>query len=157
MNIHEHHPITPFPINPEASKITSSSSSRFWHILIIVIFMLLVLFVIINFKFITTYLNELYDKYFLTKVQKIETGETGETGENGETPIIKALDLQNQPEVIIKANDDNGENPNGKRGFCYIGEERGLRTCIGVGINDTCMSGEIFPSMNKCINPNIRY
>jgi len=154
MNIHEHHPITPFPINPEASKNTSPSSSRFWHILIIVIFMLLVLFVIINFKFITTYLNELYDKYFLTKVQKIETGETGE---NGETPIIKALDLQNQPEVVIKANDDNGENPNGKRGFCYIGEERGLRTCIGVGINDTCMSGEIFPSMNKCINPNIRY
>ena len=44
----------------------------------------------------------------------------------------------------------------GKAGWCYIGEERGFRTCAEVGINDTCMSGDIFPSQQICVNPNLR-
>ena len=43
-----------------------------------------------------------------------------------------------------------------KAGFCYIGEDRGFRSCISVGEGDTCMSGDIFPSMDKCINPSLR-
>jgi len=44
----------------------------------------------------------------------------------------------------------------GKSGWCYIGEDRGYRTCAEVGVNDTCMSGDIFPSQEICINPNLR-
>jgi hypothetical protein len=44
----------------------------------------------------------------------------------------------------------------GKSGWCYIGEERGYRTCAEVGVNDTCMSGDIFPSQQICVNPNLR-
>jgi len=44
----------------------------------------------------------------------------------------------------------------GKAGWCYIGEERGFRTCAQVGVNDVCMSGDIFPSNEICINPNLR-
>ena len=44
----------------------------------------------------------------------------------------------------------------GKSGWCYIGEDRGFRTCAQVGVNDTCMSGDIFPSQEICINPNLR-
>lgn len=44
----------------------------------------------------------------------------------------------------------------GKAGWCYIGLDRGFRTCAEVGVNDTCMSGEIFPSQDICINPNLR-
>lgn len=44
----------------------------------------------------------------------------------------------------------------GKAGFCYIGEDRGNRSCIEVGVNDECMSGNIFPSRDICINPNLR-
>jgi len=43
-----------------------------------------------------------------------------------------------------------------KAGYCYIGEDRGFRSCIAVGENDTCMSGDIFPTMDRCINPNLR-
>jgi len=43
-----------------------------------------------------------------------------------------------------------------KSGWCYIGEDRGFRTCAEVGPNDTCMSGDIFPSQEICINPNLR-
>jgi hypothetical protein len=43
-----------------------------------------------------------------------------------------------------------------KSGYCYIGEDRGFRSCINVGENDECMSGDIFPTMDICINPNLR-
>ncbi len=44
----------------------------------------------------------------------------------------------------------------GKAGWCYIGEEKGVRTCAKVGVNDTCMSGDIFPSQEICVNPSLR-
>ena len=45
---------------------------------------------------------------------------------------------------------------NGKSGWCYIGDDRGYRACTQVGVNDTCMSGDIFPSQEICMNPNLR-
>jgi hypothetical protein len=46
--------------------------------------------------------------------------------------------------------------PKNKAGYCYIGEDRGFRSCIQVGEGDKCMSGDIFPSMEICVNPNLR-
>ena len=43
-----------------------------------------------------------------------------------------------------------------KGGWCYIGEDNGDRSCISVNANDTCMSGDIFPTRDVCINPNLR-
>ena len=43
-----------------------------------------------------------------------------------------------------------------KSGWCYIGEDRGFRSCAQVGPNDTCMSGDIFPNQEICMNPNLR-
>ena len=44
----------------------------------------------------------------------------------------------------------------GKSGYCYVGSENGVRNCIEVGRNDSCMSGDIFPTRDVCINPNLR-
>lgn len=44
----------------------------------------------------------------------------------------------------------------GKSGWCYIGQDKGIRSCAQVGVNDKCMSGEIFPSQEICMNPNLR-
>ena len=43
-----------------------------------------------------------------------------------------------------------------KSGWCLIGQERGTRSCVQVGENDTCMSGDIFPSQDICVNPSLR-
>jgi hypothetical protein len=43
-----------------------------------------------------------------------------------------------------------------KSGYCYIGEDRGYRSCAYVGEGDKCISGEIFPTNEICINPNLR-
>jgi hypothetical protein len=47
-------------------------------------------------------------------------------------------------------------NSTGKAGWCYIGEDRGFRSCAQVGVNDQCMSGDIFPTNEICMNPNLR-
>ena len=44
----------------------------------------------------------------------------------------------------------------GKSGWCYIGTDLGVRTCSQIGVNDMCMSGDIFPSQEICMNPNLR-
>ena len=43
-----------------------------------------------------------------------------------------------------------------KAGYCYIGEDRGFRSCIKIKDGDKCMSGNIFPTEAICINPNLR-
>ena len=43
-----------------------------------------------------------------------------------------------------------------KPGYCYIGTDRGYRSCIKVGKNDDCVSKKIFPTMDICINPSLR-
>lgn len=43
-----------------------------------------------------------------------------------------------------------------KGGFCYIGEESGIRSCLRVSDASMCMSGEIFPSKDICVNPSLR-
>ena len=43
-----------------------------------------------------------------------------------------------------------------KSGWCYIGEDRGFRSCAQVGVNDECMSGDIFPTQEICVNPSLR-
>ena len=44
----------------------------------------------------------------------------------------------------------------GKAGWCFIGEDRGIRSCSQIGVNDMCMSGDIFPTQDVCMNPNLR-
>ena len=43
-----------------------------------------------------------------------------------------------------------------KSEYCYIGEDRGFRSCIAVSNKNQCMSGDIFPTKAICINPNLR-
>jgi len=46
--------------------------------------------------------------------------------------------------------------PQSKAGWCYIGTDRGFRSCAQVSETDKCMSGQIFPSQNICVNPSLR-
>ena len=41
-------------------------------------------------------------------------------------------------------------------GWCYVGDDRGYRVCGRVNDANDCMSGDIFPSKDICINPNLR-
>lgn len=44
----------------------------------------------------------------------------------------------------------------GKGGYCYIGEDRGFRSCVKVDAIDKCMSGEVYSRHDICIDPTLR-
>ena len=44
----------------------------------------------------------------------------------------------------------------GKSGYCYIGEDRGFRSCVKVEAGDKCMSGQVFSRQDICVNPTLR-
>ena len=44
----------------------------------------------------------------------------------------------------------------GKAGYCYIGEDRGFRSCAKVEAGDKCMSGEVYARQEMCIDPTLR-
>jgi len=74
--------------------------------------------------------------------------------------------LNNRPVVnsnVTASNEDdnliiNSVTPktSGSVGYCYIGEDRGHRSCADISDESLCMSGEIFPSRDLCVNPNLR-
>ena len=52
--------------------------------------------------------------------------------------------------------DSNIQQGAGKSGWCLVGSDRGVRSCVQVGANDDCMSGDIFSTRDICINPKLR-
>ena len=81
---------------------------------------------------------------------------TNGSGEAGATALNKK-----PPKAAFPIPDDAGSRTQAnkaksKSGYCYIGEDRGFRSCIQVNDTDTCMSGDIFPTQEICINPSLR-
>jgi hypothetical protein len=75
------------------------------------------------------------------------------------TALNRALNISKQQELPKQdyvANDSYDSTQQGKAGWCYIGSEQGYRSCSQVGEADTCMSGNIFPTQDICVNPSLR-
>lgn len=60
------------------------------------------------------------------------------------------------------ADESNDEEPEPTRsnslqqGYCYIGKINDTRYCAKVSARELCMSGDLYPSMDICINPSLR-
>jgi hypothetical protein len=71
--------------------------------------------------------------------------------------LVRALDNAKQTSDQVSPDDSRSSiQTTGKSGWCYIGEEQGIRTCAEIGVNDVCMSGDVFPNQAICMNPNLR-
>jgi hypothetical protein len=42
-----------------------------------------------------------------------------------------------------------------KGSWCLVGEYKGSRGCVEVGDNDKCMSNQLFPNKQMCLNPTM--
>jgi hypothetical protein len=74
---------------------------------------------------------------------------------NGEDSLEKAL--ENASSTVNQGpSPDDSRSTFQKAGWCFIGEDQGVRTCSEVGVNDMCMSGDIFPTQEICMNPSLR-
>ena len=84
-----------------------------------------------------------------------------ETGGNidqwQQNSLEKALDNAKQSADQVLPDDSKSSIQSiGKAGWCYIGTDHGIRTCAEIGVNDGCMSGDVFPNQAICMNPNLR-
>jgi len=71
--------------------------------------------------------------------------------------LARALDNAKQTTDQVNPDDSRSSiQTTGKSGWCFIGEEQGIRTCAEIGVNDVCMSGDVFPNQAICMNPNLR-
>jgi hypothetical protein len=67
--------------------------------------------------------------------------------------------LENASQSTNQVEPDNSRSSiqtTGKAGWCFIGKDQGFRTCSEIGVNDGCMSGDVFPSQEICMNPSLR-
>jgi len=101
----------------------------------------------------------------VTKVTKDETITTKNVQKNIkqaiESPQPTQAELRVVEEQKYKPTDMFSEsthpNPSSnKAGWCYIGNYSGYRSCSRVGDADKCMSGDIFPTQDVCVNPSLR-
>ena len=95
-------------------------------------------------------------------ISKSDTDTDTDTDSDSESKtkheLIKQKKYKKKP-VIPQADDATSQTqrkPKSKSGYCFIGEDKGFRSCIEVGEGDICMSGDIFPTQAICINPNLR-
>ena len=84
------------------------------------------------------------------------------TAEKADVALKKTVNNQKMEEETTKkleAEDSiNGViQKRSKPGWCLVGEDRGYRSCIEVNDSDKCMSGNIFPTKDICINPTLRH
>lgn len=68
----------------------------------------------------------------------------------------KSGDDDNNGQYAADDTDSNIQKGAGKSGWCLVGSDRGVRSCVQVGANDECMSGDIFSTKDICVNPRLR-
>lgn len=77
--------------------------------------------------------------------EKEESKKNNKIEQGGLKELNKKLNQNYSEEQIVKENS-----------YCYIGYENGQRECTNVFDGDICMSGEVFPKLDICINPKLR-
>jgi hypothetical protein len=170
--------------NTEASNSRVSNTSPFTMIFgAIVIIILLLLSLLFFYKdLVINYFNTLFPKDTSkiddakTTTSKVETtsakvdaasAKVDSTSEKidkldkkVDSLMTKSCDSKNSG--VNKLNDKlNNMSPDKKstlteNAYCYIGYDNGQRECMEAYAGDVCMSGEIFPSLDICINPKLR-
>jgi len=89
------------------------------------------------------------------KSQPVQGQPTTRPSDSG---LNKALNNSQEQNMDYQAHEASSSvhSGGGQSGWCFVGEDRGFRSCALVNEDDKCMSGDIFPSQELCINPNLR-
>jgi hypothetical protein len=87
--------------------------------------------------------------------QPVQGQSTSRPSDSGLNKALNNAQEQNQDYQAHEAS-SSVHSGGGQSGWCFVGEDRGFRSCALVNEDDKCMSGDIFPSQELCINPNLR-
>lgn len=92
-------------------------------------------------------------KSAINVVEDIGEG-TGVTFDSDDVPPIQK---KNSKKTDVHGASMDRPKKNKAQNFCYVGKDRGNRTCIPISDISECQSGDIFPSEDVCVNPNLRH
>jgi hypothetical protein len=158
----------------DKSSILNNSKSFFgkfgWFSISMIISIIIILIIVLYFYINSSNHNDFFTKSYdnimgwfghKNDISQITT-EQHKTEDNTkkDEKLDDAINTDKDKDKDYNADDSyssiQGSKSSNKSGWCYIGEDRGFRTCAFVNEDDKCMSGSIFPSKDICMNPNLR-
>uniref|UniRef100_A0A6C0HIQ2 Uncharacterized protein n=1 Tax=viral metagenome TaxID=1070528 RepID=A0A6C0HIQ2_9ZZZZ len=78
---------------------------------------------------------------------------------NRNSRLQAQIESKNKPHARPDPSADTSENPiqnpifSGKRNWCLVGEHQFKRGCVSISESDKCLSGQVFPNQQMCLNP----
>lgn len=85
----------------------------------------------------------------------IDAGKDGDIEREVSNEIDRSRDVPTDPDPDSSEAPIQNSVSKGKAGWCLVGEYKSKRGCISVDDSEKCMSGDIFPSREMCLNPNL--
>ena len=152
---------TPEPVSPPVDIV--------YRIFRIILMVILICILGLNALLFLNERTDIFTKYLgmpiLTTTSTVKgTVNTANKGGKLVLDIIKDSinDLFTLPELAIKQfinsskSNQNVQSSNTQKKFCYVGKDNNKRVCVEMDNDDQCESNKIFPSMDVCINPNLK-
>ena len=160
LNITDTITTTPFELEP-INNIDKSTNINFFKIIRYILIILIIIFIVLSItdkwndviyyykKTINHYKDykiiEVLHKYLNMKYIPTKKDDFDDKYDN-----MKYTDT----DTDTKKNDFDNKYEN-ITGYCFVGEDKGIRTCMEINVTDKCMSGNIFPNKSVCVNPNL--
>jgi hypothetical protein len=101
-----------------------------------------------------------HDKKTIGVASSASTSVVDETAK-GTDKIIQKVSGTKKPKKQLETAPEPDESASSvqggsRSGFCLAGEWKGVRSCVKVANNKECVSGQLFESETKCVNPSLR-
>ena len=157
-------PTIPAPTVPptQPKNVVYVSKNSFFTSCIIIILLVVLIYSVL--KYVNKEKNEIPDfiESIATKVYNDIKGIFGKTNITTSSTIPQYIDdIEPTRDLSIpinnrKFNFDNAGNSmiqkRGKTSYCYVGTDKGFRSCIEMGAEEKCQSGLTYNSENACKN-----
>tara|TARA_Y100000389_G_scaffold191713_1_gene218339 strand:- start:9472 stop:10113 length:642 start_codon:yes stop_codon:yes gene_type:complete len=167
--------------NESINISNESTSSKIFNIFRYVLVILLICFALLNILAVFDVLSPTLVKLFSpilfslnyseykkpkqVEKQPVTLKDKTEKQKNDKISTIDAIekdiekDVKDLKDLVVPNSDlasSDIQSQKSKAGYCYVGEDRGYRSCVQVKESDKCMSGDIFPTNDICVNPSLR-
>ena len=89
----------------------------------------------------------------------LKNASSSNVNDSSKRSLDSAINLANSYPLYPRP--DNSENPiqnpitSSKQNWCLVGEYQGKRGCVGIDEGDKCISGQLFPTQQMCLNPTL--
>jgi len=148
--------------SPRPKNLVSVSKNSFFTSFIVIILLIVLIYSVLKYinneKNLIPYYIESIAKKIYYDIREI-FGKTKIYTNPSTSQSIADIEPTRELNIPInnrKFNFDNSSNSmvqkRGKTSYCYVGSDRGFRSCIEMGAEEKCQSGQIFSSEGDCTN-----